>query len=298
MKIAFIGLGNMGEPMARNLLAAGHEVIAYNRTRSRAEQLTKAGAQVASSAGEAAAQAEVVMTMLADDHAAEQVVFSPGGVLDKLARGAVHVSLSTISVEFADKLAGAHGQRGQQYISAPVFGRPAAAAEGKLFVVAAGPKSALARCQPLFQAIGQKTFVVGEKPSAANVMKVTGNFLIACVIESLGEALALVRKHGIEAGSFLEVMTGSLFPAPAYRIYGQNIAEERFEPAGFRLALGLKDVRLALAAAENASVPMPFASLLHDRALSGIARGMADMDWSSIARLAAEDAGLEAVRTK
>jgi 3-hydroxyisobutyrate dehydrogenase-like beta-hydroxyacid dehydrogenase len=296
MKVAFIGLGNMGEPIARNLLAAGHEVIAYNRTRSRAEGLRQLGARVAENAGEAAAQAEAAMTMLADDNAVEQVVFGAGGLLDKLPRGAVHVSLSTISVEFAEKLAKAHAERGQEYLSAPVFGRPGAAAEGKLFVVAAGPKPTVARCRALLDAIGQKTFVVGEKAAAANVVKVAGNFMIACVIESLGEALALARKHGIEAGSFVEVMTGSIFPASAYKIYGKHIAEEEFEPAGFRLRLGWKDVRLALAAAENAAVPMPFASVLRDRALSGIARGMADLDWSVMARVAAEEAGLEPVK--
>jgi 3-hydroxyisobutyrate dehydrogenase-like beta-hydroxyacid dehydrogenase len=255
----------------------------------------KAGARVAGTAGEAAAEAEVVMTMLADDAAVEQVVFAAGGILDRLPRGAVHASLSTISVEMAERLAQAHAKRGQEYVSAPVFGRPGAAEEGKLFVVAAGNKTTLTRCQPLFDAIGQKTFVVGEKPSAANVVKVAGNFMIACVIESMGEALALARKHGIEAKSFVEVMTGSIFPAPAYKIYGQHIAGEEFEPAGFRLTLGLKDVRLALAAAENAVVPMPFASLVRDRALSGIARGMADLDWSVMARVAAADAGLEPV---
>ena len=298
MKIAFIGLGNMGEPIARNLLSAGHEVTVYNRTRSRAEPLAKAGARVAASAGEAVAQAEVAMTMLADDSAVEQVVFAPGGLLDKLPREAVHVSLSTISVEFAEKLARSHAQRGQQYISAPVFGRPGAAAEAKLFVVAAGPKAAVARCRPLFDAMGQHTFVVGEQPSAANVVKVAGNFMVACVIEALGESLALARKHGIDPESFVEMMTGSIFPAPVYKIYGQHIAKEDFEPAGFRLVLGLKDVRLALAAAEQAAVPMPFASVLRDRALSGIACGMADLDWSSMGRLAAEAAGLLPLKAK
>lgn len=298
MKIAFIGLGNMGEPIARNLLSAGHELTIYNRTRSRAEPLGKAGARIAGNAGEAVAQAEIAMTMLADDSAVEQVVFAPGGILDKLPRGAVHVSLSTISVQFAEKLAQAHAQRGQHYISAPVFGRPGAAAEAKLFVVAAGPKPAIARCQPLFEAIGQRTFVVSEQPSAANVVKVAGNFMVASVIETLAEALALARKHGIEAESFLEMMTASIFPAPVYKIYGQHIAREDFEPAGFRLVLGLKDVRLALAAAEHAAVPMPFASVLRDRALTGIARGMADLDWSCMGKLAAEAAGLESVKTK
>jgi 3-hydroxyisobutyrate dehydrogenase-like beta-hydroxyacid dehydrogenase len=162
--------------------------------------------------------------------------------------------------------------------------------------VAAGPKQMLARCQPLFDAIGQKTFVVGEKAAAANVVKVAGNFMIACVIESLGEGLALARKHGIAPSSFVEIMTESIFPASPYKIYGRHIAAEEFEPAGFRLTLGLKDVHLALAAAENAAVPMPFASVLRDRALSGIARGMADLDWSVMARVAAQDAGLEPVK--
>jgi|SRR5579872_3175288 len=297
MKLAFIGLGNMGEPMARNLLAAGHELSVYNRTPSRAEELRKLGARVASGLGEAVEHSEVAMTMLADDHALEQVVLGPGGVLERLPRGSVHISLSTISVKLAERLAQAHASRGQEYVSAPVFGRPTAAAEGKLFVIAAGEKPTLDRCRPLFDAIGQKTFVVGEKASAANAVKVAGNFLVACVIEGLGEALALTRKHGIDAGVFVQMMTESIFSAPVYKIYGAHIAAEQFEPAGFRLALGLKDVRLALAAAEDAAVPMPFASVLRDRALSGVARGMADLDWSAMARLAAEAAGLDPLKS-
>ena len=292
MKVGFIGLGSMGTPMARNLLRAGHEVIAYNRTRRKAEELAGDGVRAASSAAEAA-RAEVVITMLADDVALESVVFGDDGVLQALPRGGVHVSMSTISAALAKRMEAAHRERGQELLSAPVLGRPEAAAAAKLFMVAAGPAAALERCRPLFEAMGQKTFMVGEQPAMANVIKLAANFMLAATIETLGESFALVRKHGIAAQTFLEVITNSLFAAPVYKGYGGLIAEEKYEPAGFRLALGMKDVRLALAAAESARVPMPVASLVRDKFLAALAQGKGEKDWSYLAAMAAEAAGLK-----
>jgi 3-hydroxyisobutyrate dehydrogenase-like beta-hydroxyacid dehydrogenase len=292
MNIAFIGLGNMGSAMAANLIKAGHTLTVYNRTRSRAEELKAAGARIAGTPGEAAAGAEVAITMLADDHALEAVVFEKGGVLDSLPPNAIHVSMSTISVAMSRRLAAAHAGRKQHFVSAPVFGRPEAAAAAKLFVVAAGPAVQIERCRPLFEAMGQKTFVAGEDASGANLMKLAGNFLITAVIEGLAESFALVRKSGLDVHQFHEILTSSLFNAPIYKTYGGIIAAEKFEPAGFKLPLGLKDNRLLLAAAEEAAVPMPMASLVRDRFLAALAQGMGESDWSAIALISANDAGL------
>jgi 3-hydroxyisobutyrate dehydrogenase-like beta-hydroxyacid dehydrogenase len=293
MKIAFLGLGNMGSHMARHLLRAGHDVTVWNRTPSKADGLRAQGAKVGKSTGETVKDADAVITMLADDHAVESAVLHSAGVLERLPSGAVHISMSTLSVALSQKLAEEHDKRGQQYIAAPVFGRPDAAEAGKLFVVAAGEKSAVERCKPLLEALGQRVFVIGDKPEMANVVKLSGNFLIASVIESLGEAIALTRKYGIDPHAYVEFLTNSLFAAPVYKTYGGIIAEEKYHPAGFKLRLGLKDVRLALAAAEAVDAPLPFASVVRDHMLNAIGHGMEDMDWSSTARLAAENAGLK-----
>jgi 3-hydroxyisobutyrate dehydrogenase-like beta-hydroxyacid dehydrogenase len=291
MDVGFIGLGNMGAAIARNLLAAGHHVIAYNRTRSKAEALAGQGAQVAASIAEAC-QAEILVTMLADDHAVEAVVFGEGGVGPSLSAGRIHVSMSTISVELSKRLERIHRDKGQRFIAAPVFGRPEAAEAAKLFVVTAGPAEAVEKSRPLFDAIGQQIFVIGETPSDANLVKLAGNFLIAATIESLGEAVALTRKAGIDPHRFVEILTGTLFSAPVHKSYGAIIADEAYEPAGFKMVLGLKDVRLALAAAESLNVPLPIASLLRDHLLTGLAQGRADSDWAALAKISAENAGL------
>jgi 3-hydroxyisobutyrate dehydrogenase-like beta-hydroxyacid dehydrogenase len=302
MNIAFIGLGNMGSAMAANLLKAGHTLSVFNRTRARADALKSLGARVASSPGEAAAAAEVAITMLADDHALESVVFGKdvfgndvfekGSIVDSLPPNAIHVSMSTISVAMSRKLAAAHAEHKQHYVAAPVFGRPEAAAAAKLFIVAAGPAAQIERCHPLFNVMGQKTFVAGNEPSGANLMKLTGNFLITAVIEGLVESFALVRKAGLDAELFHEILTNSLFNAPIYKTYGALINSQKFEPAGFKLPLGLKDNRLLLAAAEENAVPMPLASLIRDRFLAALGQGMGEMDWSAISKLSAKDAGL------
>jgi 3-hydroxyisobutyrate dehydrogenase-like beta-hydroxyacid dehydrogenase len=289
MKIAFIGLGQMGQGMASNLIKAGHQVTLYNRSAAKAEGL---GGIVAATPAAAAQGAEMLFTMLADDKALEDVVHGEHGLLGTLPKGAIHVSCSTISVAAAEALTKAHKEAGQKFVSAPVFGRPEAAAAAKLFVAAAGAEEDIARCQPLFDAIGQRTFVLGTEPSRANLVKLSGNFLIAAVIESLGEALALVAKGGVDERAYLELLTSTLFSAPVYKTYGNLIVEQKFEPAGFAAPLGQKDIRLVLAAAEGLNVPLPLASLLRDRFLALLAQGGARLDWSAIGRLAAKDAGL------
>jgi 3-hydroxyisobutyrate dehydrogenase-like beta-hydroxyacid dehydrogenase len=291
MDVGFIGLGQMGSAIALNLVKAGHRVVVYNRTRAKAEPHAAQGAEVAGSVADAIRR-PVVITMLADDAAVEAAIFGDGGGLLALGKRAVHISMSTISVALSDRLAEAHRSAGQSYVAAPVFGRPEAAAAAKLFVVAAGAEAELKRCQPLFDAIGQRTFIVGDKPSAANLVKLSGNFLLAAMIECLGEAFALVRKGGVDPHAYLEILTNTLFSAPAYKTYGTIIADQKYEPAGFAMSLGLKDIRLALAAADALATPMPVASLVHDHFLSGVAQGAGASDWSALARLAATNAGL------
>jgi len=291
MDVGFIGLGHMGQAMARNLLKAGHRLTVYNRTRGKAEALASEGARIAGSPAEAWRN-PVVITMLADDAAVEAAIFVDGAGLSTLAEGAVHISMSTISIALSDRLAEAHHKARQVYVAAPVFGRPEAAAAAKLFIIAAGPEQAIAHCQPLFDAMGQRTFVIDQKPSKANLIKLSGNFMIASMIECLGEAFALVRKGGIDPHRYLEIVTGTLFSAPAYKTYGALIANQQYEPAGFRMALGLKDIRLTLSAADALAVPMPAASLVHDHFLAGVAQGGGDSDWSGLARLSAKNAGL------
>jgi 3-hydroxyisobutyrate dehydrogenase-like beta-hydroxyacid dehydrogenase len=295
MKIAFIGLGNMGSGIARNLLRAGHQLTAFNRTRAKAEALQPDGAQVAASPAEAARNADVVMTMLADDAAVEEVVFGEGAIAEAMPSGAVHVSHSTISTAMARHLTAEHTRRGQLYISAPVFGRPEAAEARKLVVVVAGPQAAVERCRPLFDAIGRQTFVLGDghgaEPWTANAAKLCGNFMIASVLETFGEAFATLRKAGVQPPVFLEIIN-AMFGSPVYANYGRIIAESKFEPAGFAMKLGLKDVRLALTLADECGAPMPFASVIRDQMISAMAHGQSEMDWSSVAEVSTRSAGL------
>ena len=292
MRVGFIGLGSMGSEMARNLIKAGHELTVCNRTRSRAEPFGALGARIAATPRDVAVNNDVLIAMLADDHAVEAVVFGSDGVMEAMAKGAAYVCMSTISVALSRRLAAEHRERRHHYVAAPVFGRPEAAAAAKLFIVAAGNSEEVQRCQPLFDAMGQRTFVVGEDPVAAHIMKLAGNFLISTVIESLAEAFALVKKSGVEPSKFLDVLTNSLFTAPVYKTYGSLVAAQKFEPVGFKLPLGLKDNRLVLAAAEHAAVPMPIASLVRDRFIAAMTQGLSEADWSAIASIAYRDAGL------
>ncbi|MGD1097589.1 MAG: NAD(P)-dependent oxidoreductase [Bryobacteraceae bacterium] len=294
MELGFIGLGNMGSAMARNLLRAGHQVTVYNRTADKARLLEKDGAVVAANIAQAC-KSGVVATMLADDPAVEQTVFGEAGILASLSPGGIHVGMSTISLALARRLTEAHQKAGQTYISAPVFGRPQAAEAAKLAVVAAGPEDAVLRCKPAFEAMGQRTVRAGDQPFQANVIKLCGNFMIMSMIEATGEALALCRKAGANPELFLEVMSG-LFQSPVMSNYGKIVVEQNYDPAGFKLTLGLKDAKLVLAAGDECAVPMRLASLVRDHFLSGIARGYGDLDWAAIAKVVAEDAGISAAR--
>jgi 3-hydroxyisobutyrate dehydrogenase-like beta-hydroxyacid dehydrogenase len=290
MDIGFIGLGQMGAGMAGNLVKAGHHVTVYNRTPEKVAEAAR-GAEPARTIADACT-GDVVFTMLADDDAVASVAFGDDGIIAFLRPGATHIASSTISVVLSERLTRAHIGAGQRFVAAPVFGRPDAAEAGQLFVIAAGAPEAVTDAEPLFDAIGQRTFVVSETPKAANLVKLSGNFLIASVIESLGEAMALVAKGGVDKHQYLDILTSTLFSAPAYKTYGALIADETFEPAGFAAPLGQKDVRLTLEAAEELRIPLPIASLLRDRFLTLLANGGEHLDWSAISRLAARDAGV------
>jgi 3-hydroxyisobutyrate dehydrogenase-like beta-hydroxyacid dehydrogenase len=235
---------------------------------------------------------EVVITMLADDDAAAAIALGEGGLIAHLQKGVVHLSMSTISVALSERLTHAHAQAGQRYVAAPVFGRPDAAAAAKLFIVAAGDPATVNICQPLFAVMGQKAFPMGTKPASANLVKLSGNFLLASAIEALGEAVALIGKAGIDPRSYIEFLTSTVFNVPAYKLYGGLIADRKFEPAAFAAPLGYKDIRLTLAAAESLRVPMPLGGLLHDRFLRLLARGDDKLDWAAVGGLAAQDAAV------
>jgi 3-hydroxyisobutyrate dehydrogenase-like beta-hydroxyacid dehydrogenase len=293
MKLGFVGLGVMGRAMARNLVRAGHTVAVWDRTHARAEELARDGAFVAASPADAARGAEAVLTALSDDHAVYAVVFgdhggaagpAPEPLIRGLAPGAVHVSLGTISPSFSRRLADAHRAAGQRYVAAPILGRPDAAESGELVLLAAGDDEALAVCDPLFVVLGKKTHHLGTHAERANAMKLAANLVMAAVIEAFGEAYALAECYGLGAGHVLDVLKDSMLRPEALGAYGERIAKGQFEPAGFRLKLGLKDIDLALGAGEEAALQMPFASVLRDRFLVAMARGLEEMDWSAIAR--------------
>src|SRR5579872_5695542 len=283
----------MGFPIAQNLLKAGHTLTVYNRTASKAEPLCAQGASVAPTPAEAC-HGDVVFTMLADDRALLEVLDN-GKLLQSFGPKTVHVSLSTISVALAQQLEKMHRDAGKGFVSAPVFGRPDAAAAAKLAIIVAGDAELAKLCEPLFSAIGQRTFHFGYTPHHANIVKICGNFLISSMLESLGEAMALSRKCGVDPLQFLDAMTSSIFPAPIYQNYGRMVAQnQRGEPApaGFALPLGLKDVRLTLAVADDLNVPMPVACVVHDHMLTAMAQGMEKLDWSAFTAVIAKNAGL------
>ncbi|HEX4023555.1 MAG TPA: NAD(P)-dependent oxidoreductase [Steroidobacteraceae bacterium] len=283
MDIGFIGAGGMGSALVTNLLAAGHRVTVWNRTRERAQRLAAQGATVAAEAAEAFA-GDAVLSMLADDQAV-CAVFVDSGLLQRTGSKPIHVNLATVSVELAARLAHLHRSAGVPYVAAPVLGRPDLAASGKLHVLAAGEAASIDRVQPLLDVIGQKTWRLGEEPARANVMKLLSNFLIATAIEGMAEAMTLGQRYALADTAVFEVLTGTLFGSPVYQGYGRLIAERKFEPASFRLKLGLKDLRLVLAAGEAAQVPLPLASTVHDNLLDASAHGDADKDWVALAEV-------------
>lgn len=294
MKVAFLGLGNMGRPMAASLAAAGHDVVLWNRTRSEAEALAdEVGGEAADTPAGAAADAGAVLTMLSDDEAVEAVTLGPDGLAGGMDEGAVHASMSTVSPNLTRRLADAHADRGQRFVAAPVFGRPEMAEAATLWVVAAGDPAAVEAARPAFEAVGQGVVGVGREPEKAAVVKLAGNFLLAAAIEAMGEAFALVSKHGVDPADFLEIANGKVIRSPVYEGYGGLMVEEAWEPAGFALKHGLKDVGYGLETAGEADVPMPVASVIRDRFLTAVAQGDEDLDWAALGKVAAEAAGLD-----
>jgi 3-hydroxyisobutyrate dehydrogenase-like beta-hydroxyacid dehydrogenase len=291
MKVGFIGLGRMGQAMASRVLGGGHELVVYNRTREKCAELEKAGAKVAASMAEACKGVEVVITMLTDDKALAEVV--KDGIVRGLAKGAIHVAMGTHSVAALREQEAAHAAAGLEFISAPVLGRPEAAAAGQVGVVAAGRKAAVAKVQPLFALIGRRTFDAGVKPEGAAAVKLANNMVLGCAIAAMGEGFSLVRKYGVDPTAFYDVMTDGLFAAPSYKVYGNIIAKEAYSNPGFTTALGLKDTGLMLAAALAVNVPLPSLNVYRDRLLDAMAHGEADLDWSVIARAQARASGLE-----
>jgi 3-hydroxyisobutyrate dehydrogenase-like beta-hydroxyacid dehydrogenase len=291
--VAFLGLGSMGLPMARNLVQAGFDVRVWNRTAAKTRDVP--GARPAPTPAAAADGAEFAVSMLADDAAVEAAALGPDGVLAGLRKGAIHVGASTVSVALCRRLAEAHAAKGVGYVAAPVFGRPEAAAAKQLWIVPGGAAADVERCSAVFAALGQGLFPMGSAPQAS-LAKLLGNFMIASTIEMLGESLALAEKAGLDPSRLLAMLTGTLFGAPVVKRYGQLVADTAFEPAGFQLALGLKDVNLALGAGEELRVPLPLASLVRERMLTALAQGRERFDWSGFASVIREAAGLEPVR--
>lgn len=293
MKVGFIGLGRMGSAMADRILGGGHDIAVYNRTASRCADIVSRGATLASSVAEAAGFGEVVITMLENDAALSSVVMDEGGLLQSVPKGGIHVAMGTHSVSMVGKLTEAHTSAGQILVSAPVMGRPPAAAAGQLGILTGGPAAAVDKCQPLFAVMGRRTFDCGATPVGAAAAKIANNAVLACAVEAMAEAFALAEKSGVAGSAFLDILTDGLFAAPAYKIYGKLIAERGYfgEP-GFTATTGLKDVNLALAAGETVGVPLPSVNVCRDRLVGAIARGNGDRDWSVIADEQARASGM------
>jgi len=291
--VGFIGLGNMGEPIAANLLGAGYGLRVYNRTASKAARLVARGAGAVAGPADVAERSGIVLTMLSDDRAVEEVCLADPSFVERLGPGGIHISLSTIAPATARRLAKQHEKYEVKYLAAPVFGRPEAAAAKRLWICVSGSREAKKRVERILAAISQAIYDFGEDPGGANVVKLCGNFMIASAIEAMGEVFALAEKNGLARSDVAEFLGNTLFPGPVLQGYGKQIVENRFEPAGFRLALALKDISLVLDTAASAPMPMPLASLLRDRALAAIAKGRGNLDWSALSLGAAEDAGLK-----
>jgi 3-hydroxyisobutyrate dehydrogenase-like beta-hydroxyacid dehydrogenase len=291
LDVGFIGLGTMGSRIAGRLVSAGYEPRVWNRSRGAVDALVRLGARPAAEARDAF-MGDAVISMLADDNVVHAVV---DGLLDAAPRGLVHVNMATISVPLARDLAERHRARGLAYVAAPVFGRPELAAQGKLNIVVAGEDAAIARVVPLLDVIGEHTWRIGAQPERANVVKLAGNVMLGAAVEVMSEVSALASRYGIEPAALLEVLTNGVFSSPAYKTYGALIANRRYDPPGFRLSLLLKDLRLALAAAEEGAVPMPIADVVHESLLDAVAHGDGERDVSVLARVAMRRAEPEAV---
>jgi len=293
MNVGFIGLGRMGQGMARRLLDAGHDLAVYNRTPEKAAELGAAGAIVAGSVAEAAAGREVVITMITDDGALDELAHGAGGLIAALPPGTIHLAMGTHSVDMTRAIAAEHTAAKQIFVAAPVLGRPDRAAAGELGIMPAGPADAVATVQPLLAAMGRRIFPAGGDPDAAAALKIAHNFVLGCAIEVMGEGMSLVRKYGVEPLVLHQVLTEGIFGAPAYQIYGDIIVREAYDDVGFTTLIGLKDCNLALAAAEAAAMPLPSANVWRDRLLGAIAHGDGERDWAVVAREQARASGLE-----
>ncbi len=291
--IGFVGLGVMGTAMAGNLLKAGYGIRAYNRTRAKAELLEPDGAIVCETAAEAAEGAAIVISMVADDSALAHETRGDDGILSTLSAGGVHISMSTISPALATRLAAQHDLYDSHYVAAPVFGRPEAAAAGKLTIAVSGAAEAKERIRPILDVLGQAVYDYGEDVSAANVAKLCGNFMIIAATEAIAEAYTLAEKNGVERTAIHDMLTQTLFACPIYQNYGKRIADETYVPVGFSLPLGLKDIRLVSELGESSRTPLPLASLVRDRLITTLAKGHDDLDLTGLALEVSESAGLK-----
>ncbi|UBF26996.1 NAD(P)-dependent oxidoreductase [Kovacikia minuta CCNUW1] len=290
--VGLIGLGSMGLPLAANLIESGYKLRVYNRTRDKAQPLVEKGAEVVNHPSEAVEAGGIVITLVANDQALEDVTSGNDGILSQLGPGGIHVSMSTVAPATAKKLAALHEHQGSHYLAAPVFGRPDAVAARKVWICLSGNAAAKARVQPLLEKLGQGVFDFGEAAEAANVVKLAGNFLIISAIEAMAEAFTLAEKNGIDRTQIANLFGQTLFACPIYQNYGRMVAQQQYEPAGFKLSLGLKDVTLTLQTARENQMPLPLASLLHDRLLAAVANGKGDIDWTGLALTISEEAGL------
>jgi 3-hydroxyisobutyrate dehydrogenase-like beta-hydroxyacid dehydrogenase len=291
--LAMIGLGNMGIPMARNLLSSGATLTAYNRSEAPAQALAEAGARIGRTPADAITAGGIAISMLSNDAALEAVTLGPQGILAGLGQGGLHISMSTVSPATSQRLAALHAETGAQFVAAPVFGRPEAAAARKLWICLSGMGTARARARPVLEMLGQGVYDFGDDPGAANVVKLSGNFMILAAIEAMSEALALGEKNGVDRHAMIDFFTQANFSCPVYKSYGPILASQTYDPAGFKLELGMKDIRLGREIVETSAVPMPLADLLHARLLSAIAKGRGQLDWAAIEHATAEDAGLK-----
>ncbi len=296
--IGFVGLGSMGLPLATNLLESGYQLRVYNRTAAKAQPLVEKGAIAVASPAEVVEPGGIVITLLSNDQALEEVVLGKQGLLSSLTADSVHLSMSTVAPATAQKLAAQHKQQGAHYLAAPVFGRPDAVAARKLWLCLSGHDAAKVRVRPLLEKVGQGIFDFGDEAGAANVVKLAGNFLIISAIEAMAEAFTLAEKNGIDRTQIANLFGQTLFACPIYQNYGRMIAQQQYEPAGFKLSLGLKDVTLALQTASASQMPLPLASLLHDRLLAAVANGKGDIDWTGLALTVSEEAGLKRERSE
>ena len=293
MKVGFIGIGRMGRAIAGRILTGENDLVVYNRTPGRTDELEEAGARGAGSIAEACEGRELVVTMVADDAALREVTLGEGGIRDSLSGAAVHMTMGTHGVATVQELTEAHSTAGQVMVAGHAVGRPDVAATGQIGIIVGGPPEAVSRLAPLFEVIGRRTFEAGPEPASATAVKLANNFLLGCAIEVMGEAFSLARKYDVDPRVLYELMTEGLFAAPAYKVYGQIIVDEAYDHVGFSTDLGLKDSNLILAAANLVNLPLPSANAWRDRLLEAVAHGDGDKDWAVVARVQARAGGLD-----